>query len=413
MLKTFIKKWVFLFVLIVFSLVISIKTAISFFYYCFWLLICLVLLSSLWILLTYFGANLRIKRSLPGKTEEDDSVDINTQVHNTGWMPVFNCALADNLGCAPLGQRMKSFLIDCLWPLSGITMNYRTFCYQRGRYELGPFTVYLFDPLGLFFFKKTYNVYSALYVYPKTFQIKKFPPLTKGTTPWFGIETSRLSGDDDELFGIREYKEGDPIQRVHWLSTAKKNKLIVKQYQSQSFYRATILFSLSRESNFGSGKECVAEYIVKIASSVAKYLLEKGVSLELIAHTGEIVNIPFNKGPEHLEEILRFLTVAKAESRVSLGEVFEEFSRYIPNYSSLVVIMLDKEWEYLQGIMSLEQRHVSIVPLILVSSTFMYSMEKGDADVARDVGIKLSQALDFYPILISKGQNLEEAFLKL
>ncbi len=234
--------------------------------------------------------------------------------------------------------------------------------------------------------------------------------MIKGTAPWFGIETSRVSGDEDEFYGIREYKEGDPIKKIHWLSTARKNKLIVKQFQRQIFFRATIMFSLEKDKNFGEGKERVAEYMIKIAASVARYLMEMKVSLEIIAHTGEIIHIPFNKGPEHLENIFKFLAIAQAESRINLGEIFEEFSRHIPNDSNLIVIMLDRDWEYLPEILPLGKRNISIVPLILVSSTFLYLFEK--QEVIKDIGIKLSQRFNFTPILFSCGDNLEEAFLK-
>jgi len=353
---------------------------------------------------------LSLVRRTMAKLEEDDILEIETVIGNNSFLPILNFVLEDHLTCATLKERKKKFLLEYLGPRSTLSLKYRCQCPRRGRYEIGPFSIYLFDPWGLFFFKKSFFLYSELYVYPRTFNIPKFPPLVKGTVPWFGIETSRVSGDEDEFYGIREYKPGDPIKRIHWLSTAKKNKLIVKQFQRQVFFRATIIFNLDKDKNFGEGKESVAEYIIKIAASVAKYFIERNVSLELIAHIGEIAHIPFNKGPEHLEDIFRFLTIAQAESRISLNEVFQEFAPYIPNDSSLIVIMLDEDWEFLPAMLSLKARNISLIPLVLIASSFLYPSEK--QKIIEFPEPKSSQAFDFAPIFFSCGDNLGQDFIK-
>jgi len=410
MLKTLIKKWVFLFLIIIFSFIIGLRTSISFFYFFFWFLISTIGVSLVWITLQFIGTGLNLSRKVISKIEEDDILEVETLIKNNGILPAFNFVLEERLSCAIAEEREKRILLEYLGTRFPLNLKYSCRCPQRGRYTLGPLVVYFFDPLGLFFLKRTYPLYSELYVYPKAFKIKKFPPLVKGVLPWFGIGTKRVSGDEDEFYGTREYKDGDPIKRIHWLSTARKNRLIVKEFQCQSFSRATIMFNLEKDKNFGEGKEKVAEYTIKIAASVAKYLMERDVSLEIIAHTDKIVHFPFNKGAEHLEDIFKFLAVAQTESDLNLGEIFEEFSRYIPDNSNLVVIMTDRDWEYLPAILALEKRDICLIPLILISSTFLYSGDK--KGVINYVKIKLSRAFNLNPILFSRGDNLEEVFLK-
>ena len=410
MVRVFLKKWIFLSIVIIFDLFIALRTSIEFFYFFFWFLISVVTISLLWVVVLYLGTRLNLERKTSSKIEQDDILEIETVIENKSFLPIFNFVLQDYLSCAIFQEREKSILLEYLGPRSSLNIRYRCQCFLRGRYRIGPFSIYFFDPCGLFFLKKTYFIYSELFVYPQTFNIQKFPPLIKGTVPWFGIETSRVSGDEHEFYGIREYRQGDPIKRIHWFSTARQNKLIVKQFQRQSFFRATLIFNLEKDKNFGEGKESVVEYMVKIAASVSKYLIERDVSLEIIAHTGEIVHIPFNKGPEHLEDIFRFLAIAQAESSVNLNEIFEEFSRYIPSDSSLIVIMLDTDWDCLPAMVSLEKRNVSLIPLILVSSSFL-SLPVQQRTI-KDIGIKLPRMADFSPIFFFQGDNLGEDFLK-
>ena len=354
--------------------------------------------------------NLSLSRQANARVVEDDILEIETEIRNRWLLPVFNIVIEENLSCALPEERNKRFLIEYLGARSFLKVKYSCLCFQRARYKIGPLIIYFFDPCGIFFLKKISHLYSDLYVYPKTFNIQKFPPLAKWALPWFGIDTTRASGDEDEFFGIREYKDGDPIKKIHWISTARKNRLIVKEFQRQSFYRVTLIFNLEKEKNFGAGKNNVAEYIIKIAASTAKYLIERGISLEIIAHAGEIVHMTFNKGSEYLEDILRFLSIAQAESRVSLGEIFQEFSRYILNDSTLIVIMTDEDYRYIPAILSLEKRNISLLPLILVAPTFLYPF---DAEkIAEEVRLKFSKLFNFNPNFISCGDNLEKVFAK-
>jgi uncharacterized protein (DUF58 family) len=408
MLRRAINKWVFLLVIMDLSLIMGLRTSIQPFFFFFWFLVCTVLISLAWVALEYAALDLALARESAGKAEEDDNLPIEARVRNNGPLPVFNLVVVDRLPCAGPPQFRKALLVDFLPAAASINLHYGCPCPKRGRYRLGPFEAYLFDPLGLVFLKKNFKVYSDLYVYPKTFNIQKFPPLRKGVLPWFGIESARSISDEDEFYGVREYRGGDPIKKIHWFSTARNNKLIVRQFQRQVFFRATIMFNLERDKNFGEGKDTVAENIIKLAASVAKYLVDNDVAVEIIAHTEETVHIPFNKGLQHLENVFKFLSIAQPESRVGLGEIFEDFSHYIPDDSTLIVIMLDKDWEYLPAMLPLGKRNVSLIPLILLSSTFMYSFDK--REVIQDVKIKLTQAFNFTPMVFSRGDVFEESF---
>ncbi|MCX5701596.1 MAG: DUF58 domain-containing protein [Candidatus Omnitrophica bacterium] len=410
MLRILLKKWIFLFIIIIFDLIIGLRTAADFFYFFFWFLLSVVALSLIWVLVEYIGATLHLERKIPRRVIEDDILELEAVIKNKSILPLLNLVLEDNLSCAAPEKRKKWALLEYLGPSSSVTIKYSCECPLRGKYRIGPFSIFLFDPLGLFFLKKTFFVYSELYVYPRIFEIPRFPELVKGIVPWFGMETSRVSGDEHEFYGVREYQRGDPIKKIHWLSTARKNKLIVKLFQKLVFYRTTIIFNLNQDRNYGEGKKSVVEYTVKIAASVAKYLIDKGISVEIIAHTGEIVHMPFNKGQEHMEDIFKFLAVAQAESKIGMDEMFQEFSRHIPNDSSLVIIMLDMDWEYLFALLALKGKNISLVPLILISSSFLHPLEE---QVIKDSQImKLPKAFNFMPVFFSCGANLSEAFIK-
>lgn len=409
MLKAFRVKWLVLGIFFIASLLIGLKTSREFFFFFAYFLLSAAAASLAWLFLAYFTAHLQLSRKVISRVTEGDRLEVAAQIRNVSFLPVFNFTLEDNFSSPQPDQEKESFFISYLGLKSSCEIKYNYLCFKRGEYKMGPFVVYFFDPLNLFFFKRIYHVYSAVVVYPQIFKIEKFPNLTKSILPWFGIETARSSGDEDEFYGVREYKEGESVKKIHWISSARKNKLIVKQFQLQSFFGTTILFNLEKAKNLGEGKESVAEYIIKIAASVAHYLSERGVSVELLAHIGEVVHLPFNKGQEHLENILRVLAVAQVESRVSFSEAFEEFARYIPNDSSLVAVMSDQDYTDLPRMISLYSRGISLIPLIVVSDTFLPVSDK--EKIIRQTKIRVSNLVNIHAKFFSQGDNLSEVFL--
>jgi len=409
MFKSFRLKWLILFFFFVSSLLIGLKTTREFFFFFAYFLFSVTLISLAWLVFTYLTARLQFSREMISRVTEGERLEVALTVRNTGIFPAFNLVIEDYFSFKRPERERKSFFLDFLGIKGSTKIEYDYLCSRRGEYKVGPFAVYFFDPLNLFFFKRTYNIYSEVIVYPQIFRIDKFPPLTRSILPWFGIETARSSGDDDEFYGVREYKEGESVKKIHWISSARKNKLIVKQFQLQSFFGTTIIFNLEKARNIGQGKEAVAEYIIKIAASVAKYLTDRGVSIELLAHIGEIVHLPFNKGQDHLESILRILAVAQAESRVSFREAFEEFARYIPNDSSLVAVMSDQDYTDITHMVSLYSRGVSLIPLIVVSDTFLTGSDK--KKVTRQTKLKVSSLVNVHAKFFSQGENLSESFI--
>ena len=409
MLKTFRLKWLVLGLFFISSLLIGLKTTREFFFFFAYFLLSATMVSLVWLLLTYLTSHLQLSRKMISRVTEGDRLEVVAQIHSVSFLPVFNFVLEDNFSCTQPNQEKKNFFISYLGLKSSCEIKYNYLCFKRGEYKMGPFVIYFFDPLNLFYFKRTYYVYSGVVVYPQIFKIERLPALTRSILPWFGIETARTSGDDDEFYGTREYKDGESVKRIHWISSARKNKLIVKQFQLQSFFGTTIIFNLEKAKNLGEGKESVAEYIIKIAASVAHYLTERGVSIELLAHIGEIVHLPFNKGQEHLENILKILAIAQAESRISFSEAFEEFARYIPNDSSLVAVMSDQDYTDLPRMVSLYSRGVSLIPLIVVSDTFLPVFDK--KKIMRQTKIKVSNLVNMHAKFVSQGDNLSEAFI--
>ena len=405
-------KIIFFLILTLSSFILGVKTNIEIFYFLFSLFVMIVLVDVLLLIsnLLMIG-KIRIERIMPSEVTEDESLNINLTLYNQGIYPLFNIELNDFLDCASKNKH-RNFFIDWLRPRDKFKTNYSCICGHRGKYTVGPITLTFYGFLGLIYVRKTLGLKKFIYVYPRTFEINKTPPLTKGYLPWFGLETIPLSGEDDEFFGIREYKFGDPLKRIHWLSVARKNKLMVKEFQRCSFYQVTIIFLLNKTDNAGEGRESVSEYIIKIAASLTKYFIEKSICIEILAHAGKLAKYyPSNKGKDYMEEIFKFYAEATAESKITIGEFLYEYYNLIPHHSTLFIIITETNLDVLIGILHLKELDISIVALVVISASFSSNPpDKKDLDIIKGKIISRLYSTKVGVLLFCKGDSLTGIF---
>jgi uncharacterized protein (DUF58 family) len=83
------------------------------------------------------------------------------------------------------------------------------------------------DPLGFFKFKRRAADGEIALVLPRFMSLASRPQARE-------LEASvpaPRAGSGTELFGVREYRAGDPLRRIHWRSSARLGELVVREYE--------------------------------------------------------------------------------------------------------------------------------------------------------------------------------------
>jgi uncharacterized protein (DUF58 family) len=83
------------------------------------------------------------------------------------------------------------------------------------------------------------------------------------------------AGSGNELFGIREYRPGDSLRRIHWRSSARHGELVVREYEPPGVQTLRILVDPTPSSTE------VADQIARIAASEAWDCLRAGGRVDL------------------------------------------------------------------------------------------------------------------------------------
>ena len=170
-------------------------------------------------------------------------------------------------------------------------ISYNVVAQRRGLYEIGPLSGRLVDPFSLAQLHTRVAPGTTLMVHPR---------IEKLVLPRdFGDKRSaqssalkQLSGArGEDFYTLREYQHGDDLRKVHWPSTAKRGRYMLRQEETPWHTRATILIDDRKWSHDHFGDSSSFERAVEAAASVAALYQGAGYGFRLTAvHTAGLTS---------------------------------------------------------------------------------------------------------------------------
>lgn len=128
----------------------------------------------------------------------------------------------------PVGPRTASLGVPSLAGRASHTEAFWMPTERRARLEVGPARSVRADPFSLFARTVTWTGTQELFVHPRTVRLV-------GRRGGFvrdleGHSTDELSSSDVSFHALRDYVSGDDRRHVHWRSSARAQKLLVRQF---------------------------------------------------------------------------------------------------------------------------------------------------------------------------------------
>lgn len=348
----------------------------------------IVMIITGFILSKFLLINIDIRRSLTQKAYEGELVNIEIELRNRIPLLDQSLQLQDIFTPAVDSKQIKTMFFNGLGK-GKMKFSYQEKCYKRGAYTIGPFKLKIFEPLGLFYSQKDIAQYSRLVVYPTIFIVHTLPFILGHLAPRFGEQTTRISGEYEEFYGIREYQQEDGWRRIHWRSTARTSELMVRHFEQSAQWNAMLVLDAAAVNEVGSGKDTTFEYAIKTLASLMKYLLLKNASFGFLASSNEPVYIGVNKGKDHFYRILESLATIKADGQMQIHQLLGYYKKVIPPSSSLIIATtVFNEQRLIKLLKQLKlQKNTGIIPVILDSKSFLAGRKQSDF-AKRAKGIK-------------------------
>jgi uncharacterized protein (DUF58 family) len=158
-----------------------------------------------------------------------------------------------------------------------IALDYTLRAQDYGLSKIGPSSLTIDEPLGLFSFERETDGYSELFVYPDLSDVKKFDLALRkrSTVQTHGMRKGYEKGTGTEFITLRDYVPGDELRFVDWKATARTGKLMVRTFQSEKKQRVMLLIDLSVGMDTGPGKT-MADAAVNTSVLLSYIALKRG-----------------------------------------------------------------------------------------------------------------------------------------
>ncbi len=242
-------------------------------------------------------------------------------------------------------------------------------CRRRGVYTAGPVTVTTGDPFGLFRFSHSYGDSQPLIVLPRPQELPYFwAPVAQ--LPGEGTMRQRTHYVTPNAAAIREYYPGDSYNRIHWRSTARLGRLMVKTFEMDPTSNIWVLLDLHKDVQAGEEDESSEEYGVRVATSLAYHFLQMNRLFGLMACGRETVILDPARGEQQYGRVLEALALAEASGHKPLARLLEEEGRRFGRHTTVIVVTPSSDEEWVLALQTLLQQGTRAAAVVLDAASF-------------------------------------------
>jgi uncharacterized protein (DUF58 family) len=185
--------------------------------------------------------------------------------------------------------------------------SYRHTFPRRGRYTYSGFRLSTKFPFALFRKSRLVEMETEVIVFPQLAQLgHAVAPRARVA----GVEAQGRRGRQGEFHGLREFREGDDPRDIHWRSTARHGRTMVREHEEEAARRVTLFL----DNALPNGEACPDELAkdgleraISLAASLTADYLERGYAVRVVTR-GDVVP-PWLQGAPQLVRLLRTLAL--------------------------------------------------------------------------------------------------------
>ncbi|MCP4169057.1 MAG: DUF58 domain-containing protein [Chloroflexi bacterium] len=379
--------WIALLVWVI-SLIAALNTGRDLLYNTFYMITIVLVASWVW---AWFNVNwiglgrfTRARRSQVGKLAEEQF-----EVVNRSRLPKLWLEIRDH---STLPGHHPSRVVSSLGGRKKRNWIIRTPCYRRGRYQLGPLSLRSGDPLGIFELQRLLPQTSSILVYPATVDVHGFQ-LPEGQVPGGEATRHRTHYMTTNVATVRDYVPGDSFNRIHWRSTARTGRLIVKEFELDPTSDIWLVLDIDPAWHFAQpwtppddyGRPAVLwgdraetfelipstiEYAVTAAASLARRYLTERRAVGLITYTDQREILQADRGERQLNKILETLAVLEPTGRLPFDRVLLAEGGYLDRSSTIIAITPSTDRNWVTSVRELGRRGVKSTAIMIAADTF-------------------------------------------
>lgn len=293
-------------------------------------LVVAVILAALWVRVLSRPRSVHRRFGDDPRTDGDD-VDIDVGLRFARGVPPPSVTGGETV--SGLGE----FELDFSRVKGGYAARYRLEGVPRGRYAIDPTRVVTADPFGFAVHESELRRGSSLLVYPRLVELQTlFSETGSRLADGRRLLLRRQTGYD--LHSVREYEEGESLRRVHWPTSARRGKLMVKELEDAPRDEALVILDGQEGTVRGAGRHSSFEVAVRAAGSIARAHASRGQRAGLLINdrSRDYQSIQSLEGD--WSRALELLACARPTGRHEVATLLEEGAGPAANALDLTVV---------------------------------------------------------------------------
>ncbi|MCH8978853.1 MAG: DUF58 domain-containing protein [Armatimonadetes bacterium] len=226
---------------------------------------------------------------------------------------------------------------------------------RRGKYRWSGLRVRGTDALGLVNREKSYKtdpVELTVHPAPIPASVDIHPNVGWGSSD---LESGRSRGSGLEFSTIREYVTGDPLRYVHWPSSARNNKLMVKEFETGSGVFINFVIQRTQGTEIGHQEASTLEAMCGHALFLAEKYLKIGSAVVFPSFEDPLAGTAHTAA--RIAEVRDILTEIQADRPERLSDELSSLRRHFTTGCTVVIMIGVQDSQLPEVLLSMPDVH--------------------------------------------------------
>lgn len=250
------------------------------------------------------GSALRVLAPQPVTAFAGERFALEVSVRNLALRAAAYDVLLSTDHAHPTGPRVGAFL-----PRVAAGREERAEVWQplmrRGLHDQGTLEVATTYPLGLWTCRLRFELPNGVLVLPRLGTMRRADlggPRVRGASE----DAGRGRGDEQEVYGIRAWRAGEPLRAVHWKLSARRGRILVREFRNEPRPPVHVILAtgLAEDSRAARG---AFEEAVSLAATLVEHQLRRGHAARLTILGASTKTVACRRGRTALFPVLRAL----------------------------------------------------------------------------------------------------------
>ena len=317
------------------------------------------------LVLLYKQSGISAERVLPEKLSNGDENPIEITLAN-GYNFDTSLKLIDEL---PFQYQKRDFEIDTkLKKQDKKKITYTLRPLERGEYHFGNLNIYAASPINFISRRFQFGNEAMVPNYPSFLQLRKYMLMAFSNKLFeYGLKKIRRIGHTMEFEQIKDYVIGDDIRNINWKATAKKNQLMVNQYQDEKSQPIYSVIDKGRVMKMPFEGLSLLDYAINAALVISNVALYKQDKAGLFSFSRKVENrVVAERRPSQMNQILETLYNLDTDfSESDFARLYVDIKRNL-NQRSLILLYtnfetLDALYRQLPYLQAIAKSHLLVV----------------------------------------------------